>query len=234
MRVSTLIACRGFVPSVGGSCEKSAYFRLRPPKNRLARQKIPAHRTKSLNCLFCKLEGYILHRQKLKYMRAAIIGNVDISELEEYTGARKGIICPVPLAELLKFPWPMIRKFMHVYGLYSFPTVELIDYLAKLIEGKNAIEIGCGMGIIGRALGIPITDSKVQEIPLIKQYYTLLGQPIIQYPTDVEKLEALEAVEKYHPDIVLGSYITHKWRDDTQSGSDWGVDTIKLINSVNI
>lgn len=166
-------------------------------------------------------------------MRAVLMGNVDISDLEEFTGARKGIIYPVPLAELLKFPWPMIRKFMHVYGLYSFPTEELIDYLAKLIEGKDAIEIGCGLGIIGRALGIPFTDSKFQEASLIRLYFHLLGQPVIQYPADVEKLEALEAVDKYHPDIVLGSYITHKWRDDTQSGNYWGVDTIKLINSVN-
>lgn len=165
-------------------------------------------------------------------MSILILGDADISALEESTGARTGLIRPVPLADLRRFSRLEIRKFMHVYGLYSFPTTELIDYLAGIIKGKRAIEIGCGHGIIGRALSIPITDSKMQEMPDIKLHYALIGQPTIEYPDDVEKLDARAAVRKYQPDVVIGSYITHKWNDRTQSGNDWGVDTIELINSV--
>lgn len=123
--------------------------------------------------------------------------------------------------------------FMHKYGLYSFPTTELIEYFARIIEGKKAIEIGCGLSIIGRALGIPITDSKMQEWPTVKREYDRCQQPTIKYPVDVEELDALAAVRKYKPDIVIGSYITHLWKPGMQKGNMYGVDTIKLINSVN-
>ena len=165
-------------------------------------------------------------------MDFTIIETTDISALEEYTGAQVGIIRPVPIAELKRFSWNEIRQFMHKYGIYCFPTTELIEHLAIIIKDKNSIEIGCGLGIIGRALGIPITDNKMQEWPGVKKYYIQTRQPIIQYPDDVEELDAMAAGRKYRPDIVIGSYITHLWRPGMENGNQWGVDTIKLINNV--
>lgn len=166
-------------------------------------------------------------------MRYKIIENVDISGVEECSGIRTGMIRPVPTDELRQFSWSALELFMHKYGLYCFPTTELIEHLAGILEGGgSAIEIGCGLGVIGRALGIPITDSRMQEWPAIKQYYDLCRQPTIQYPADVEELDALAAVQKYHPDIVIGSYITHLWRPGMKTGNQYGVDTIQLINSV--
>lgn len=166
-------------------------------------------------------------------MIVRVLPDIDLTEIEEVTGAATGSIRPIPTKEILKFRGDMLDLFLHKHALYSYPTTELLEYLSGIIAGKKAIEIGCGLGIIGRSLGIPITDSKQQSWPEVKTYYEAFGQPVIQYPDDVEELDALAAIEKYQPDVVIGSYITHIWDDNTKSGNYWGVDTLKLISSVD-
>ena len=51
------------------------------------------------------------------------------------------------------------------HGLYSFPTDELCGFLRSRIEGKVAIEIGSGHGVLAKALSIPATDNRQQEGP---------------------------------------------------------------------
>lgn len=165
-------------------------------------------------------------------MNYIIVPKVDISGLEELTGAASGMIHPIPSAEVEKFSFPVLRLFLHKYGLYTMPTVELIDYLAGIIEGKKAIEIGAGMGVIGRSLGIPVTDNKMQQWPQVKAQYDRMRQPIIQYPSDIVEMDALQAVKHYKPDIVIGSYITHKWKPGMSKGNQFGVDNLKLSKMV--
>ena len=165
-------------------------------------------------------------------MDCHISSHRNISELEELTGATTGLIRPIPAKDVAKFGFLTLRLFLHKWALYTFPTTELIDYLADRIAGKSAIEIGAGLGVIGRALGIPLTDNKMQEWPEIRITYEMMGQPTIKYPPDIIELDAIVAAEQYKPDIVIGSYITHKWDDYTQSGNWWGVDTVKLVHSV--
>lgn len=170
---------------------------------------------KQVKCQFC---GLILIS-----MNYVILSNEDISELEELTGATAGMIRPIPSAEVEKFSFSVLRLFLHKYGLYTMPTVELIEYLAGIIEGKKAIEIGAGMGIIGRSLGIPVTDNKMQQWPQIKAHYDRMQQPTIQYPLDIIEMDAIKAVKHYKPDIVIGSYITHKWKPGMNSvtSTEW-------------
>jgi hypothetical protein len=97
--------------------------------------------------------------------------------------------------------------FAFRYGFYSLPTLELVDWLQHFIDGRPAIEVGSGNGALARALGIPATDSYEQERPDIKRYYELLYQPTVQYAADVEKLEALEAIEKYQPKVVIAAWV---------------------------
>jgi len=104
----------------------------------------------------------------------------------------------------------LILVLMHKHGIYVLPTQELIDFLKTEIIG-NAIEIGCGLGAIGRTLGIPFTDSKMQLLPEIKAYYEAMGQPTINYPSDVIQMDALYAVKYYNPKTIIGAYITHKY-----------------------
>ena len=90
------------------------------------------------------------------------------------------------------------------------------------------------MGDLGACLGIPMTDSYCQTTPEMRLYYASLGQPIISPPSTVEKLDAVTAVEKYKPPVVVASWVTQLFRDgdsEAQIGSsvvgadeEWIVD----------
>lgn len=127
-----------------------------------------------------------------------------------------------------------LQVFMLKNGIYVIPTQELIDWLKDFIKNfsKNPIEIGAGNGSIGRALGIRMTDSFMQENPEIKKYYRMMRQEPVHYGEDVEKLEALEAVEKYDPDLVIGAFITHKFNG--VDGNALGVDEDMMMEKVPI
>lgn len=112
-----------------------------------------------------------------------------------------------------------IGNFMHAHGIYVLPTQELIDWLNLQIRG-NAIEICAGNGAIGRALGIPITDNRMQEWPLIKEHYASLGQPTIKYPDDVQKFEASEAIAHFCAHTAIGAFVTHRYNG--KSGNAFG------------
>lgn len=133
-----------------------------------------------------------------------------------------------PFSFYSKFSENEIRYFMHQHGIYVLPTQELVDFLKTLIIG-NAIEIGAGHGSIARALNIPITDSKMQELPEIKAFYLSAGQPVIKYPEDIEKLNYEEAINKYKPNTIIGAFITHKFNG--VDGNMYGVieeDILKI------
>lgn len=150
---------------------------------------------------------------------------------KEVMDGREMKILPASVWE--SFPWAEMRLLLHETGTYVVPTEELVDYLDRLIGEESAIEICAGNGFIGRELGIPVTDSYQQQDDLgTSIYYQLAGQPTIKYPKDVIKMEANKAVDRYRPHTVLACYATHKWRYDTMSGNDKGVDFNKLIRKV--
>jgi hypothetical protein len=132
-----------------------------------------------------------------------------------------------------KFDWKDFRTFCHVNARYGVPTIELVDYLRQAIDGRSAIEIGAGAGDLGFHLGIKMTDSKMQERPDIIKSYTAMRQPLIKYPDDVEKLDALEAVKKYKPDVVIGSWITTYAPHEMPYGSNpWGIKEKEILSKV--
>lgn len=97
------------------------------------------------------------------------------------------------------------------HGLYGLPTEELCDWMTEHIAGRKAIEVGAGNGRMAERLGIPATDLCLQDDPEIKAYFDATGQPRTQYGPNVERLEALAAVRKYRPAVVIGSWITHRY-----------------------
>ncbi len=163
-------------------------------------------------------------------MKASFIEKCDISQLVAGAIVHDKLIIK-PSQFYKSFSEAQIKTFMHQYGIYLLPTEELVIWLKENILGK-AIEIGAGHGAIARALKIPITDSRMQEWPEVKVHYGLLGQPLIKYADDVEKLDYERAINKYKPDTVIGSFITHKWIDELQSGNFWGVEEEKILKSV--
>lgn len=121
--------------------------------------------------------------------------------------------------------------FGHQHAMYSFPTTELVERLTQIIDGRSAIEIGAGNGVLAQALGIPATDSHQQEIPKYRAFYLLSGQPTITYGPNVEQMHASRAVRHYKPKVVIGCWVTHKWeaaRSQAQGNED-GVDEADVM-----
>ena len=142
-----------------------------------------------------------------------------------------GHIRELPASAWQQFPWDDVRLFMHEYPVYVLPTTELLDVLEDLTaDSEKVIEIGAGTGSIGRLLGIKMTDSYMQQDnKAVKKLYELTGQPVIRYPRDVIKADALTAYRRFKPDCILGCYVTHKYREDIGSGNMFGVDFERLL-----
>jgi hypothetical protein len=120
------------------------------------------------------------------------------------------------------------------HALYVLPTTELVARLKELIGDRHAIEIGSGNGVLAAALDIPATDNHMQEWPRYRAIYAAMGQPTIEYGANVETLDALEAVKKYQPQVVLAAWVTHKYeatRHDN-GGNEVGVPEEAVIDQV--
>jgi hypothetical protein len=112
---------------------------------------------------------------------------------------------------------------------YSFPTKELIDWLRGVIAGRTAIEIGAGNGDLGYHVGIRMTDNYSQQFPEVKLWYALQSVVPTEPPSDVEKLDAIAAVKKYQPQVVVGSFITEKWYKGGATGNMFGPEEEDIL-----
>lgn len=127
-----------------------------------------------------------------------------------------GYIYPIPYSHIKDDTLDTLNLVMQAMGLYTFPTIELCEWLNKQIddnpcyEPHPAIEICAGTGWIGRHLGIPATDIKNMESPIVQDIMLKSFSIPTIYADDVETMEASEAVSIYKPEIVIGSYVTSK------------------------
>ena len=162
--------------------------------------------------------------------------NIDMSDvlriMNMVRDEESGLIKPVPYDDVKDAGMENLNMAMQVMSLYTFPTVEVIDFLREEIDdgdpelAPDAIEICAGSGWIGRGLDIPITDSYLQAREDVKKMYLKNGCMPIDYPSDVEKIDAVSAVKKYRPAFVIGSYVTRKWGlGSKKEGNMYGVDT---------
>jgi hypothetical protein len=143
-----------------------------------------------------------------------------------------------PAKAVRNLPWEYLRIWMHYKAVYGVPTQELVQFLKEEIGTLPAIEIGSGCTGLGRFLSIKMTDAKIQD----KQaalYYAVMNQPTIKYPEDVEAIEALDAIELYKPNVVIGSWIT-RWIDPSKplpedgfGGNMYGVKEDIIISNVD-
>lgn len=166
----------------------------------------------------------------------SVLQHRDVSRLDAMLLDDKGRLRPVAAASLASVNHEDLRYWCHIHAVYGLPTFELIGWLKDRIAGRSAIEIGSGNGCLGRALGIPMTDSWLQATPEMRAYYALQGQRTITYGEDVERLEALEAVAKHKPQVVIGQWVT-EWVDPNLplppgGGSVFGVKEAELLEQV--
>lgn len=166
--------------------------------------------------------------------------NTGISQINPTQDISSELLMPNGQLKLLsyreyeKYSSDNLRYFCWLNARCGIPTVELVDYLKSIINGRTAIEIGSGHGDLGRYLNIPLTDSRMQEEPEIKSFYYRIGHPTIKYPEDVEKLEALEAVKKYKPQVVIASWVCpYSPHDTTYGSSPRGIEEDKLLELVD-
>lgn len=151
----------------------------------------------------------------------------------------QGRLKVVPAAVYDEIWHPDLRIWCHEHAFYGLPTTELIDFLRVEIGNRTALEIGAGNGSFGRALGVRMTDSYIQ-VPgrsvMVDAMYETLGQPRVQYGADVEELEARDAIRKYRPKVVFGSWVTQKVSANLPAppggGSIHGIDEEWLLGRV--
>lgn len=117
------------------------------------------------------------------------------------------------------------------HGIYGLPTEELVDWLKREIHGRSALEIGAGHGALAEALGIPATDNWMQANRAIAAHYESHGQPVVKYGQHVEKLDAAAAVAKHRPQVVIASWVTHKYSPfrHEAGGNEFGVDEEAIL-----
>lgn len=127
--------------------------------------------------------------------------------------------------------------FGHTHGIYSYPTLEAVEFVRDIIAGREnqTIEIGAGMGQWSKALGIRATDSFLQRRPDVAKQYADAGQKPAPYGTHVRKYEAIKAVREFRPKVVVASWVTQKFRADRfcVRGNADGVDELRLLQYVD-
>ena len=132
-------------------------------------------------------------------------------------------------SELDAFSQDTISALCVHYGMYLVPTVELVEYLQNIIDPADTIEVGSGCGLLGTALGIRMTDNRMQERPEIQEYLRAAKQRPVQYHPDVEKIDAVSAVKKYEPKTVLAA-----WVSDPQSGNMYGPREVEFFDTPSV
>lgn len=134
-----------------------------------------------------------------------------------------------PASYYIDIPEIDISNFCHKHALYNIPTTEQVEYLKDQIGNKYAIEIGSGNGVLAEALGIKATDSKLQDAPAIKQFYNIYGQNTIKYGDNVQKIDANTAVATYKPDIIIATWVTHRFEQNLRTGNAAGINECQLL-----
>jgi hypothetical protein len=162
--------------------------------------------------------------------------NVDTSDLDRTMLDEHGGPKVVPAAVWRSIPGPQLRLWCHRHGFYGLPTTELVAWLRRQIDGRRALEIGAGNGSLGRALGIDAVDNHSQTWPAVALHYASLGQPVVRYGPNVEREDALEAVRRRRPQVVIGQWVT-QYADPLLSpppggGAPYGIREIDLIAEV--
>lgn len=149
-----------------------------------------------------------------------------------------GVLKVMPAEFFRQFRQADLSGFCHRHGLYLLPTIELVDQINGLImqasPTRSAIEIGSGNGTLGKALGIPCTDSLMQSDPHVRALYEMSGQPVVNYGAHVEQLDALAAVNRYRPEVVVASWVTHIYdpTEHQRGGNMYGVDEVALLQKI--
>ena len=141
----------------------------------------------------------------------AVPTGFDAAEYDARWLGADGRIRLLPAAEFRAAPSDHLRLWLHLRARYALPTAELVEWLKERIGGRRAIEVGAGNGDLGRHIGIVMTDSRLQQTPAMRAFYTRLGQVPTCPPPDVLTLDAETAVARLRPKVVVASWLTRRF-----------------------
>lgn len=163
----------------------------------------------------------------------SILSHRDVSYLDSLL-LDQGSLRMVDTSVLAAVPYDDLRYWCNRRAVYGLVTTELVAWLKARIGGRIAIEVGSGNGALGRALGIPRTDSRIQETPEMRSWYARQGQAVVTYGDDVEHLDAIAAVRRYRPKVVVGMWVTEYVSPHETpgpgGGSVFGIEEQKLFD----
>lgn len=165
-------------------------------------------------------------------MNVSFIENHDVTHLNSVLLDNNGFCRVLPANEINSIDRNSFRLWCGQNAVYLYPTLELVEYLTDFIAGRSAIEVGAGNGHLGNALGIQMTDSGMQTRPEIIAQYQMMGQACTCPPANVDIVDAVDAVNKYQPQVVIASWLTHKWEPGMSTGNMYGPDERLIIDGV--
>lgn len=164
-----------------------------------------------------------------------LLQNIDTSYLDRAILNEDGTWRLNSAKDMQQIPLNHLRLWAVKNARYQIPTRELVDFLSDKIGGCTALEIGAGMGDLGQHLCIHMTDSAHQvERPEVFSYYRLLGQAPTNPPPSVERIDALAAIDKYRPQVVIGAWITQKFREGDSHGNEYGPDEEEVMRNCDM
>lgn|SRR5574343_206044 len=160
---------------------------------------------------------------------STVLPSVDTSFLDSYLLEPDGRMRLHPAKYYSAITPANLAVWCNKNARYGIPTTELIAFLRRYIGDRSAIEIGAGHGDLGYHLGIPMTDSKLQDRPDVALYYAALNQPRIKYPADVQTFEAIDAINHFKPKVVIASWLTQKGNETIPQSCTWGCNEQDVI-----
>lgn len=168
-------------------------------------------------------------------MDYTVIESNDINYISELLIDEQGTLKILSYQELRHVPQEHLSQFCTENGYYIIPTQELIEFIKSEIGDSKALEIGAGSGAVCKALSIRGVDNYMQRQPEIKAYYNALGQAIVPYGDHVERMDGLDAVKKYKPEVVIACYVTHKYnpKEHWREGNQFGIDEVRMLKRIN-
>lgn len=118
----------------------------------------------------------------------------------------------LPASAFLSEDPAALRYWLHWQARYLLPTSEMVDWLQEQIGGRLALEICSGNGDLAHLLGIRGSDSGQQSRRLAaSSFYAQAQQPPTRPTPDVHPLEAIQAINRFHPEVVVGAWVTRKF-----------------------
>jgi hypothetical protein len=128
-----------------------------------------------------------------------------------------------------KWLWPLVTQkrllmpLVQTRGIYAFYSQELVAALAELIAGRSALEIAAGDGCLSDFLGRAGVAIRATDDHSWTQN--------IRYPDSVEKIDAVSALDKHRPEVVLCCYPPPKNAFERTVFAMSSVDTYVVITT---